>query len=348
MSILSTDELKPGNIKNSIKVSIASASVFWPGIVISGCIAFTALFLSSHYGAPAFLFALLVGISVNFVRHEKTFTPGIEITSKSVLRIGVALLGFRIGLDEIYVLGLPAIIITLTALIATILMGLLISRLLGQSFRLGLLVGGATAICGASATLAISSCLPHYQKKESDTLFTVVIVTTLSTVAMALYPVLASWLKFNDVQAGFFIGATIHDVAQVVGAGYSISHQAGDIAIVTKLLRVASLVPIISALAFLLRTNDAGSGSGRTRGLPLFLIAFVIFATANSLHLVPAVVTETTNHLSRFLLIMAVAAIGTKTYLGDIVKTGWKAFLLAILTTLFLALIVVGGIEYFL
>ncbi len=348
MSTLSIDDLRPGNLKNTTKFFISSASFFWPGIVLSGCIAFTALFLSSHYGAPAFLFALLVGISVNFVRNEKTFTPGIELSSKTILRIGVALLGFRIGLDEIYSLGIPAIVIAVVSIIVTIIFGLSVSRLAGQSHSLGLLAGGATAICGASAALAISSCLPHYKKKESDTIFTVVIVTTLSTVAMALYPVLASKLQFNDIQAGFFIGATIHDVAQVVGAGYSISHQAGDIAIITKLLRVASLVPVISVLALILRSDSKENSGKPVKTLPVFLIAFIIFATANSFHLVPAVVTEATNHLSRFLLIMAVAAIGAKTYLGDVVKTGWKAFMLAISTTLFLALIVISAIKYFL
>ncbi len=344
MRILSIDGLKLNNIKKTVESLSLSAPIYWPGIVLSACIAFTSLFLSNHYGGPAFLYALLVGISVNFVRQEKTFTPGIDLTSKSILRIGVALLGLRIGLDEIYSLGLPSIIITISALVLTILAGLLAARFLGQSQRLGLLVGGATAICGASAALAISCCLPQDKRKESDVLFTVVIVTTLSTIAMALYPVLAGLMKFDDIQAGLFIGATIHDVAQVVGAGYSISHQAGDIAIVTKLLRVASLVPIISILAFILKPeNNENQAAAR---FPLFLVAFIIFATVNSLHLIPQVVVETTNHLSRFLLIMAVSAIGTKTYLGDIVQTGWKAFMLAITTTTFLAGTVILGIKY--
>lgn len=319
--------------------------ILWPGIIISICIAFTSLFLSNHYGGPAFLFALLVGISVNFIRNEETFSKGIDFTAKTVLRVGVALLGLRIGVDEISSLGGHSILLVILALIVTIACGLLLARLLGQSKELGILIGCATAICGASAALAVSCCLPNYKNKERDLLFTVVIVTTLSTVAMAFYPVLAGTLKLNDIQAGFFIGATIHDVAQVVGAGYSISHEAGDVAILTKLLRVACLVPVVAVLTIILKPAG-GAGSSKSNSFPLFLLAFIILAVLNSFHLVPQAITETTNYVSRFLLIMAVAAIGTKTFLGDIVKFGVPAFLLPVCVTVFLAIVILSGIIY--
>ncbi len=338
------DNLKNGSIGKSTQSGISIIKLYWPGIFISVGIAFTSLFLSNHYGGPAFLFALLVGISVNFVRNEEIFIPGIDFTAKIVLRIGVALLGLRIGVEELASLGSYSIILVFIALLVTIAAGIGLARLLSQTKEFGLLIGGATAICGASAALAISCCLPNYKNKERDLLFTIIIVTTLSTLAMAFYPVLAGALNFNDVQAGFFIGATIHDVAQVVGAGYSISHEAGDIAVLTKLLRVACLVPIVSVLALIFKSSE--DGSRVSNRIPLFLLAFIFLAVLNSFHLVPKETSETINYVSRFLLIMSIAAIGTKTYPGDLIKFGWKAFLLPVFVTILLAIIIMTGVLY--
>jgi uncharacterized membrane protein YadS len=120
------------------------------------------------------------------------------------------------------------------------------------------MTGGAVAICGASATLAIAAVIPHNDKTERNVLFTVVAVTTLSTVAMVLYPVLFGLLGIDDREIGFLIGATIHDVAQVVGAGYSVSDRAGDAATVVKLMRVAMLPVVLMAIVLTLRATSAG------------------------------------------------------------------------------------------
>lgn len=322
--------------------NLAERSIdYWPGIALSALVAFTALFLSEHYGGPAFLFALLIGMSLNCVRETKLFASGINITAKIFLRVGVALLGLRIGMEEIATLGGPSILIILSGIVLTILVALAITRLFNLSNYLGVLVGGATAICGASAALAISSCLPKYKDRERDTLFTVVIVTALSTVAMVLYPILTTYLNFNAQDAGFFIGATIHDVAQVVGAGYSVSQDAGDIAVLTKLLRVAALVPTVFLFAIIFASAAKKENPGqKIILLPAFLIAFVVFVILNSVGAVPQIITETGSHLSRFLLIMAVAAIGVKTYFGDLADIGWQALVISILTTVFLAVFI--------
>ncbi len=321
-------------------------SAYWPGIAIATLIAITSLFLSEHYGGPAFLFALLIGMSVNFVRENDTFKKGIDFTAKTVLRIGVALLGLRIGIEEIASLGQPSIIVIAAAVFLTILVALLLSKLLSLSSQLGLLIGASTAICGASAALATACCLPKSPQKERDTIFTIVIVTALSTLAMAFYPILSHHLNLTDLAAGFFIGATIHDVAQVVGAGYSISDKAGNIAVLTKLLRVASLLPIIVLISLFFTSQAKNKTQIRiTELLPVFLIFFAILAMLNSVGMIPEIIKSPTDHLSRFLLIMAVSAIGTKTYLGDLVEIGWKPLLLAITTTLFLAFFIIGSMS---
>ena len=120
----------------------------------------------------------------------------------------------------------------------------------------GFLTGGATAICGASAALALSAALPAHPGKEKATTFTVIGVSTLSTLAMILYPMLASLqLDLSPVAAGVFIGGSIHEVAQVVGAGYSMSRETGDVATVVKLMRVAMLLPVIVCAAMITRAQ---------------------------------------------------------------------------------------------
>ena len=150
--------------------------------------------------------------------------------------IGVALLGLRISFAMIDALGWPTVALVIGMVPLTILFGLAASRLFGFRYRFAFLSAGAVAICGASAALAIAAILPKDEKSEDRLVFTVVGVTILSTVAMILYPVLSQSLGFDDVTAGVYIGATIHDVAQVVGAGFSISDTAGETATLVKLL----------------------------------------------------------------------------------------------------------------
>ena len=147
------------------------------------------------------------------------------------------------------------------------------------------MTGGAVAICGASATLAIAAVIPHNDKTERNVLFTVVAVTTLSTIAMVIYPILFGALGFEDREVGFLIGATIHDVAQVVGAGYSVSDVAGDAATVVKLLRVAFLPVVLMAIVLALRGQGAG---GKVPLLPWFMLLFIALSALGSLVSLPA------------------------------------------------------------
>lgn len=313
--------------------------VLAPGIMASATVAMAATFLSDHYGGPVMLFALLLGIAFNFLSTEGVCKPGIEFTARTILRFGVGLLGARITIDEALVLGPTPLLLAVGGVILTISCGVLLAKLMRFNPHFGLLTGGAVGICGASAALAISSVLPRGENgvSERDTIFTVIAVTTLSTVAMVLYPILTHAIGFGEVESGIFLGATIHDVAQVVGAGYSISTQAGDAATLTKLLRVAMLVPVILAITLVVaRGRDA---TGPRAFLPFFLIAFLALVAVNSLGLIPEAVGSATTSLSRWSLVAAIAGLGMKTALGQIASVGPKALLLVVAETMWIALI---------
>ena len=134
--------------------------------------------------------------------------------------------------------------------------------------------------------MAISAALPSHPRKEYATLFTVVGVSILSTVAMVLYPPIARYFGLDDTHAGIFIGATVHDVAQVIGAGYSMSPETGDTATIVKLARVAMLLPVIVAIAAASRSLDT-EAKDRPPILPWFATAFAILVVANSVLPVP-------------------------------------------------------------
>lgn len=301
------------------------------GLLLAVTIAAAAVFLSEHYGAPQMLFALLIGMAFNFLSHEEKTRAGIDCAARTVLRIGVALLGIRLSLSDIVANGWVPVAGIVTFVAATTLGGIVISRLAGRSADFGLLTGGAVAICGASAALAISSVLAKTERLERDTLFTVVAVTTLSTLAMVLYPVLFATFGLDDTQTGFLIGATIHDVAQVVGAGYSVSDTAGDMATLTKLQRVA-LLPVVMLLIIAVSRK----GGGQAVGLPWFLVAFVVLMALNSFGIVPDAVRELMSGASRWLLVTAIAALGVKTSLKEMFAVGPRQAAIVVGETLFL------------
>ncbi|MEM6491778.1 MAG: putative sulfate exporter family transporter, partial [Pseudomonadota bacterium] len=226
-----------------------AAQRLWPGLLTAGLIAAAAQFVADFSGGPALLFALLLGMAMHFAGEDSRVRPGVDAASKTILRIGVMLLGARIGADEIIALGWGPLLLVGAAVFATIGFGVAAARAIGLDRSQGLLTGGATAICGASAALAISAVLPNRPTQDRDTLFAVVAVTSLSTIAMIAYPALVQAIGLSDRAAGVFLGGAIHDVAQVVGAGYIVSVEAGDAAVLTKLFRVALLAPIVIAIA---------------------------------------------------------------------------------------------------
>jgi uncharacterized integral membrane protein (TIGR00698 family) len=320
-----------------------------PGSGLSALIAVAATFVATLHGGPQFLYALFFGVAFNYLSTKPKTRPGIEFCARTVLRFGVGLLGARITAEQIAGLGWTTALVVVAGVVTTILLGLAMGRRLGLSRAQGVLSGGAVAICGASAALAISAVLPKEREGERYTLMVVVTVTILSTVAMVLYPLAARALHLPPELAGLFIGGTIHDVAQVVGAGYTLSPAAGDIATVVKLFRVALLAVVVVAVAAAFRKNhdksDGGSEDGkRTKQalVPWFLWLFVVMVALNSVGAFPATLQESLNTVSRACLVVAIAALGIKTSFAQLARAGWRPMLLILIETLWLAVLVLG------
>lgn len=316
----------------------------FPGLAIAGVIALAAAFISATYGGPLLLYALLFGLAFHFLAEDPTCKPGIDFAGKSLLRTGVALLGARITFDQIANLGMVPIALVLAAVIGTIAFGWALAHWMQRPSTEGWLAGGAVAICGASAALALSAALPQTKENEKFTLLVVVGVTTLSTIAMVLYPMVAAVVNLDPLTAGIFLGGTIHDVAQVVGAGYMISNETGDIATVVKLLRVACLVPIVLFVTVLYKTKSGATEIDSPPIFPVFLIGFVWLMITNGLGYIPPEVGHVLGTLSRICLVIAIAALGVKTSFRSLAMLGWQPVLMLVAETLWLAAIVLIGV----
>lgn len=310
---------------------------YFGGILLAVVIATAATFLSGTYGAPVMLFALLIGMAFHFLHEDGSCVVGINFAAKSLLRFGVALMGLRLTVADVTDLGFGPVAAIAGFVLATLGLGVLLSFWLGRQTSFGLLAGGSVAICGASAALAIASVLPQRPDREQDTLFVVIGVTVLSTIAMISYPLLFNALGLSEVESGFLVGATIHDVAQVVGAGYSISEEAGVIATYVKMLRVA-LLPVVLLVIMLGFSN----GQSQRVSVPWFLVMFVGLAITANLNIVPAALLDALKNLSGWCLITAISALGVKTSLAQIAKVKPAYSLILVIETLFLLAIAIA------
>ncbi len=319
------------------------STIQFPGLAVAITIAFAASFLGEHYGAPTMLFALLLGMALRFLYENEQAVPGVNFAACEVLRTGVALLGLRVAIGDVVAVGLETLCLMAIGIGSTIFFGIGMARVMGLKSRFGALTGGAVAICGASAAMALSAVLPDDKNKEQNTIFAVVGVTSLSTLAMIFYPILTTSLGHSDSEAGLFLGGTIHDVAQVVGAGYSISETAGDQATLVKLIRVAFLVPVVFMFAIAFRARSAGSAGSNV--FPLFLVGFAFFVLLNSYVAIPEGIKGFLVDASRFMLVTAIAAIGLKSNLKELVNVGLRPVLLMVLETAWLAVVILVGME---
>ncbi|SMX29556.1 hypothetical protein TRP8649_03693 [Pelagimonas phthalicica] len=326
---------------------IAGLQALLPGVMVILVIALASRFISEHYGAPAMLLALLFGISMNFLSTHDDCAPGIAFGAKTVLRFGVALLGLRISFDMIGTLGWPVVALVVAMVPMTIGFGFLVARFFGFANRFAFLSSGAVAICGASAAMAIAAIQPKDEKSDDRLVFTVVGVTLLSTAAMILYPILSQFLGFDDHKAGIYLGATIHDVAQVVGAGFSISPEAGETATLVKLLRVAMLAPVIMAATFLIHRHTTTTAEHQRPPLmPAFVVGFIALATLNSLLALPQPVLALAASGSGWLLLASIAAVGLQTRPAEVLKVGRAAAGMLLAETLFLAALVALALTF--
>ncbi len=306
----------------------------WPGLALCGAGAGAAAWLSDHYGFPIMLLGLLVGLSLNFVSRDPATHKGLDFAGRTFLRWGIVILGLQVTVAQVVELGTGAFAALLVVMLVTVCAGMAGAKFAGQSRYAGLLAGGSTAICGASAALALYGVIGKERLSQAQFALTLVIVSLASAFAMSVYPVLAAEFGLSARAAGFLTGASIHDVAQAIGGGYAFSNEAGIYATIVKLARVAMLAPLIALAGWFL---NAGAGKTSIIGrlsLPWFIVAFFAVMILNSFVEAPAGVKDIALLASKALLLIAVTATAMRSRMDLLLDLGWRSTVPVIMASL--------------
>ena len=309
-----------------------------PGVTICAVVSAAAAWFSDHYGMPIILMGLILGLALQFVSADPRSALGLDFVARRCLRLGIVVLGLQVTLAQIGAMGLVPFGALLAVMAAAAGAAMLGARITGQSVALGILAGGATAICGASAALALYGVIGARRVNQAQFTLTLVVISIASALAMTIYPVLAQAAHFNARQAGFLTGAAIHDVAQSIGGGYAVSNAAGAAATVVKLTRVALLGPLVALAALVIaKVDPEDAGAGRLSDLvvmPPFILAFLGLVVVNSVVPIPAVVHGVSLVASKGLLLLAVTATAIRTRTDLILKLGWASIMPVLAATI--------------
>ena len=319
-----------------------------PGVALCAAVAAVAFVADTRnllrFGpvwVPPLILTLVIGMALQPLSDRTALKPGLEFAGRTLLRVGVALYGARLTVGQLVDGGVLPVLIAFAAVAGTIAFGAWAARLFGLSRDFGLLTGCATGVCGAAAAMAASAVLPKHENSDRDLAFTVMGVNFISTVVMVIYPTLHPVLGYSLFEMGVFLGGAIHDVAQVAGAGQTMGPQVLADAIITKLLRVAFLLPAIAGIAWWVARGGQAAGDARPSP-PVFLFGFLALAALNSLGVVPPDVKAAVAQVSSFLIITAIAALGMKTSLLALARIGIAPVMLLIAETVFIGLLVIG------
>ena len=269
-------------------------------------------------------------------RVREVVHPGLAVSARRLLRLGIVLLGFRLSLFDIAALGWLVLGIIVAIVVATFFLTLG----LGRAFRLPgdqpLLIAAGFSICGASAIGAMAGVT---RSKESDQAVPVALVTLCGTLAIAVLPALAGVFGLDAEQFGMWTGASVHDVGQVVATAQVAGASALAIALVVKLTRVALLAPIVAITGAVLRREGAHPAI-----VPLFLVGFVGAVLANTLLPIPGDWMAAIDDVQFMLLGLALVGLGAAIRIGSLVRTGARPLAVAGLSWLAIAGLALGGV----
>jgi uncharacterized integral membrane protein (TIGR00698 family) len=308
-----------------------------------------AYFATKGTRIPSLLVALILGMAASFVLTKPSFKPGNDILAKPLLRIGVALMGFRITISDLQALGWQPLLIAVCAAFGTLCLGYLAGRALKLPRATAFLTATSVAICGASAALAIATVLARRPNSntERDVVATVASITIIGTIAVVAYPALCHLLGWPMIPSAVFLGASIHEVAQVVAAGDVYGGGATPAATTVKMIRVALMPIVIFGLIMVLSWRDRKEDDEEEREatVPLFLLGFVVaIVVANTGWLTPEGI-KAMSLMSGLCLIVSMVALGANTSVRGVMALGPRAVGALLAQTVIIAIISASGVS---
>jgi uncharacterized integral membrane protein (TIGR00698 family) len=300
-----------------------------PGILLAAVLGFAAIFLSAY--TPSFLNSYLLALLVGMllapqVNKLPQLDAGISLSSAKMLEWSVVLLAFSMDYKAIGAIGAADFVVIIIVVLLVLLATYYLSKVLSCPGKTGWLVGFGTAICGSSAIAALA---PKIKSEKEDVAISLAAVNLLGSLGMILLPLIFQFFPLAEKQMAFLIGASLHAVGNVAGAGFSVSEEVGQLALVYKMARVALLSP---ALLFMVWLN-ARKTEGQTFQfqLPWYLIAFLLISIMVSLFPLPEALINTTEFIGKIMLTIAMAAIGLKVHVLRLIKAGQRGLVFALL-----------------
>lgn len=310
-----------------------------PGLALCAVAAVVSLALSSFVPAmsPLLISIILGALLVNSLALPEIVAPGLAFAAKTLLRAGIALLGFQLLLTDIVDLGWVVIVTVVAVVVVGIVSTWSLGGLLGLGRPQRMLIACGFSICGAAAVAAAGDVA---DAEEEDTMTAIALVVVFGTLMIPLVPLLSTWLGLSAEEAGVWAGASIHEVAQVVAAGGAISGAALGVAVIVKLARVLLLAPVIVGISIVQRRRGTSiPGEKRPPLVPAFIVVFLACVALRSSGIVPEFAIDSAHHLQTILLTAAMFALGTGVKLASLRKVGPRPVALAGAATA-----IVGGV----
>lgn len=305
-----------------------------PGIGLSVVIAIIALYIETilpgHY-IGATVIAMFLGIFFRvFYYNEELLQEGVQYTSKKILKGAIILLGASLNFSIILEVGSQTLLVLLFTLFTAFGGGYLLGKVFKINWKLSNMIAAGTAICGGSAIAAMA---PAIEAEDADVSYAISSTFLFDMLMIILYPIAGRLLLLSDTFFGYWAGTSINDTSSVVAASFAFSEAAGEIATMVKLTRTLAIIPtvlIFSTLYFNKKRKQPHLRKAKVSlsGLiPWFIFFFVMMAVLNTVGIISPSIAEIMKTLSRFLMVVSLAAIGLKTDLSVFVKTGIKPFI---------------------
>lgn len=306
-----------------------------PGFILSLVIALVAtgieMVLPIHIIGAAVIAMFLGIVTRSFIPQQEVIKPGVQYTSKKVLKGAIVLLGASLNVAIVLEVGSRTLAILFFTLLTAFGGGLLIGKWMGVNWKLSNMIAAGTGICGGSAIAAVA---PVIDAEDSDVTYAISATFLFDMAMVILFPILGRAMQLSDTIFGYWTGTAVNDTSSVVAASFSFSEAAGEIATMVKLTRTLAIIPTVIFFAFLAirrkrkeSTQTGGKMSVSVKGLfPWFIVFFVLMAGLNTVGIITPAVSDILRTVSRFLMVVALAAIGLKTDIQAIRKTGIGPF----------------------
>lgn len=315
------------------------------GIVAALGLALAAVWIESLLSVPlmgASLIALLIGL---MIRLPKTYNSGLKFTSKRLLKVAIILLGASLNIGIIISVGKTSLWVMLFTLLTCFGGGYIIGKALGLDWKLSNLISAGTGICGGSAIAAIA---PVIEADDSQVAYAMSATFLFDMAMIFLFPIMGRAMNLSDMAYGLWTGTAVNDTSSVIAAAYAFSENAGEIATMVKLTRTLSIIPtvIIFALIMSRQKKKEAQGVSLVSLFPWFILAFVGMSVLNTTGVIGVSLAGTLKSISKFMMVMALAAIGLQTDVKDMKQAGIKPMLHGFIISL-LVVIVSLAVAYF-